>query len=149
MSGDAVARVAEGEGLRLLLVVLLGRRARVVLHFVDALLELLDAGAERAGEIGQALGAEEDEDDDEDQQQLLVAQTKHGGTPFLVPDATHPTRHTTQCQRATPNWDAPYTPKGCALRSNVSERRAPGPRGCPPEPQPSLGRWAAAAGPRR
>src|SRR5213594_1037368 len=102
MSGDAVARVAKGEGLRLLLVVLLGRRARVVLHFVDALLELLDAGAEGAGAIGQALGA-----DEEDQQQLLVAQTKHGGTPFLVPDATHPTRHTTQCQRATPNWDAP------------------------------------------
>src|SRR5439155_8265650 len=59
----------------------------VVLHFVDALLELLDAGAEGAGEIGQALGAEEDEDDDEDHQQLLVAQTKHGSTPFLIPDA--------------------------------------------------------------
>src|SRR2546422_11653861 len=116
MSGGAVATVAEVEGLRLLLVVLLGRRARVVLHFVDALLELLDAGAERAGEIGQALGAEEDEDDDEDQQQLLVAQTKHGGTPFLIPDPTPPTRHTAQCQRATANRDAPHKPQKAARR---------------------------------
>src|SRR6266536_1175061 len=134
MSGGAVARVAEGEGLRLLLVVLLGRRARVVLHFVDALLELLDAGAEGAGEIGQALGAEEDEDDDEDQQQLLVAQTKHGGTPFLVPDAT-----TLRAAPGNVNADErtgkrPQPQQSCAARGHVSERRAPGPRGCPPEP---------------
>src|SRR6266542_2012338 len=85
MAGGAVARVAEGEGLRLLLVVLLGRRARVVLHFVDALLELLDAGAEGAGEIGQALGAEEKRTVDEDQQNPRVPQPNHAGPPSLFP----------------------------------------------------------------
>src|SRR5439155_12500523 len=95
----------------------------VVLHFVDALLELLDAGAEGAGEIGQALGAEEDEDDDEDHQQLLVAQTKHGSTPFLIPDA--PTLRAAPGnvneQRRTATRPTPRKP-----RSAWSCQRAPG-----------------------
>src|SRR6185436_17512952 len=83
---------AEGRGetgLRLLLVVLLHRR-RVVLQLVDALLELLDAAPERAGEVRQALGAEQDQHDDEDQQQLLVSQTKHWRDSFPFPDAPLP-----------------------------------------------------------
>src|SRR5207244_3650900 len=71
--------------LRLLLVFLLrGRGALVLRRLGHALLELLDAGAERARQLGQAIRAEKDQDDHEDQQQLLILQAKHENTPFSL-----------------------------------------------------------------
>src|SRR5574342_376486 len=84
--GSAARRMAAGAAgaSGLLVVVLLLCRRRVVLELGDALLELLDARAQRAGEIRQTLCAEENEDDNEDEQQLLIAQTKHVETPFTI-----------------------------------------------------------------
>src|SRR5712692_4639965 len=90
--GGRGGRGSTGKRLRFLVFVLLDRRGRVVLHLVDPLLELLDAAAERAGEIRQALGAEEDQHDHQNQQQLLVPQTKHRRAPFLLLTTPYTTR---------------------------------------------------------
>src|SRR5713226_2788562 len=93
-------RTTRRPGLRLLLVVLLHGRRRLVLHLGHALLELLDAAAERAGQIRKALGPEQDQHDDENQQQFLISQTKHDGTPFLFLTPPYSTRPVRGCQRA-------------------------------------------------
>src|SRR5262249_17956136 len=86
-------RRGRGATLRFLLVFLFRGHRRVVLgDLVDALLELLDAAPERAGQIRQALGAKQNQYDDENQQQFLIPQTKHGGTPFLLPTTPYTTR---------------------------------------------------------
>src|SRR5438552_9550879 len=72
-------------GLGLLLLFLPGGgRGVVALHLADALLELLDARAQRAGEIGQPVRAEEDQHDDQDDQQFLRAKAKHVRLLFSV-----------------------------------------------------------------
>src|SRR6266508_2287556 len=90
----------------LLVVVLLLRRRRVVLELVHALLELLDARAQRAGQVRQTLRAEQNEDDDEDDQQLLITQTKHDETPFLILKPPYRTRPAGSCQRVGTRYPA-------------------------------------------
>src|SRR6266511_3896542 len=65
--------------LDLLLLFLTGGRRRLLGlgRLVDPLLELLHARAERPGELGQPVGAEEDQHDHQDDQQFLIAQAKH------------------------------------------------------------------------
>src|SRR5262245_13311960 len=121
-----------GSGSGFLLFLLVGGRRGIVLHLVHPLLELLDARAQGAGQLGQTVGAEQDQHDDQNDQKFLIAKTKHAW--LLSREFTlarpYPARKTRRSPtRAVTRRASKYSRRGIAYLREIPRRSliSPGP----------------------